>query len=341
MKKLLMIGAAVFAFSTAAHANETILIEDFIGQVEVKTSNTSNIEITKKRRSGDVDFDASAEGLSITGPFDEPDDRQCRGYYGRFSVSWFGRDKEEGSFGGFEDLEDYPEIEISAPDDVEIVVRNSILFGSFGDVGSVDVNVDSCGDLIFGNVAGEARIKSSGSTDVSTKDVASVDARTSGSGDLTFGNIGSGEIRTSGSGDIDIENAEKIIITTSGSGDIDLEDVSGSAEIKTSGSGDASIGTVDGGLIFSSSGSGDLDADEINTRLELRLSGSGDADIDDGNLDYLKIYAAGSSDVDFDGTTETADLSASGSSDIYVDRVTGSAQTEESRSADIKIGHRE
>ena len=340
MKKLFLTGSVMALLASPALAADTITIEDFVGTVTIETDSGSRLDITDDRNTKSADIEIKNDTLTIDGGIHDPDGSDCKGYYGRYNISIFGKGPENGEFGGYKDLEDYPNITISASSDVHLIVRNSILFGNAGNIGSADLDMRYCGNLKTGDIAGDLDVRVRGSADLTTGDVSRVDAKVSGSGDLEMANIESGDISISGSGDLDLNNAGVLKVRVSGSGDVEFETVTGEGIFRVSGSGDVDGDEVLGGMSYDGSGSGDMKVDTVRGDVSIEVSGSGDVEIDDADIDHLYIRASGATDIDIDGEARSADLTASGASDIYVDTVTGSVEKSASKSADIEIGNR-
>ena len=339
MRKAVIVGTALSLIASPALAQETLVIEDFIGTVTISTDAGKSLRIKDRDNAGDLKINDRDGSLVIDGGIEKVDGSKCQGHYGRFNFTFFSDKERKGNIGGYKDLDEYPKLTITAPDDVNLIIRNSAIFGTAGNIGSGDLDLRHCGNLEIGDINGPLDLNVRGSADVKTGNAKSVDARISGSGDLEMLDIEDGTFSVSGSGDIEIGNATSLDVRVSGSGDISFEDVSGNAKFRSSGSGDVEGGEVFGGLDYDASGSGDLDIENVVGDLSVEISGSGDAAIDDGDVDHLIVHTSGSSSVDFDGTAQTADLDASGSSDIFVDTVEGKASVHASSSSDIDIDH--
>ena len=340
MKRLLVTGSAFALMAAPAIAADKIIIEDFVGTVNIETASGAKLDITKDTNSKLADIKVTEDTVTIDGRIHDPDGTDCKGYYGRYNISWFGKDPEKGEFGGYKNLEDYPNLTISAPSDVHVEVRNSIIFGKAGDIGSADLNLKYCGNLKTGDIAGDLQVRVSGSADLETGNVQNVDAKVSGSGDLEMGSIERGDISISGSGDLDLIDAASLKVRVSGSGDVEFETVRNDAEFRVSGSGGVEGDDVLGGLTYDGSGSGDLNIDTVKGDVSIEVSGSSDIDIDDAEIDFLYVRASGASDINIDGRAERAELIATGASDIYVDTVTGNIEKSASKSADITIDNK-
>jgi len=340
LTKLFVTSALIAGFAAPAYAQGTdLIIEDFIGTVHIVAEDRNDIQVTQKKNAGSVEFDRAGSGLTINGGVDDLESEKCKGYYGSFGISWFKKDRKEGNFGGYEDLEDLPKLTISAPRDTNLVIRHSIPFLKAGDLGSADLDISHCGEVELGNIDGPFTASVSGSGDLQAGNAGDADIRVSGSGDVDIGNVGQMELRISGSGDVSLENAGPSVISISGSGDIEMEDISGSVDLKISGSGDMEAGEIHGDLYYRASGSGNFYADEVNGDLDIVLKGSGEAEIDGGKADHIEIRTSGASDVHYDGVAQTANLRASGASDIYVNKVEGELVSEATSAADIDVNN--
>lgn len=339
LKRTLILSVSLTAFMTtpAFADNNTLTIENFVGKITIE--NGSKLKVTHKSNSRNVDFDTSGDSLTIDGGISEPDGNDCVGYYGRGSWSFFSKKEKTGNFGGYENLDDYPELTIAAPEDVRLVITNSIPFGSVSDVSAANIKMSYCGNLKMSNINGPADIDIRGSGDISAGNIENIDASIKGSGDFEFENTKNAVISVRGSGDVEFNDADNADIKVSGSGDIEMGDIAKTLNIESAGSGDVSAGDVGEELIYKGRGSGDFELDSVSGTAEIHVSGSGDVDIRDGDVETLIIKATDASDVRFDGTAINAELTASGASDIYVNEVSGKSDTRETGSADINIGN--
>lgn len=331
--------ATALLTGTAFADGPELLIEDFVGTIKIENSASNNISITSDENMKGVNLIEQGDGLKIDGGIEEPESDKCKGYYGNYSFDLF-KKKSSGGFGGYEDLEDYPQITVSVPKDTVLVIENSIAFITAEDLGGTDLDLRHCGKVNLGNVAGDLRANIRGSADLTAKDIGDVYVDIKGSGDLKVENAKFVSLSVAGSGDAEFENVLGADVTVSGSGDVSFGDIAGSFGAKSRGSGDIEAGDVSGDFIYEGGGSSDLDiGDVVGKRISIDVSGSGDVNIDGGNVQTLNITASGSSEVDYGGTAETADLVATGASDIWVDKVTGDVRSKERGSADISVGN--
>lgn len=314
--KTLVSAVCLAALSTPALAEDApvLKIENFIGTVDVITGDYDEIKVTDadgapvERVSFGIVIDSGEEVKNIN----------CR--QNKLSVdisigNWGWKKRS----GGYKNLNEYPKVKITAPDNTHVIIDDSVIFGDIGTIGSADMKIRSCGDLELADVTDKLNL------------------RISGSGDVSMENSGPATISVSGSGDFEGNNFASLDLSVSGSGDVEIEDVAGFADISTSGSGDAEIGRVEGGLEYRGSGSSNLDVEFVKGDLSLRTSGSGDISIDDGDVKNLDITASGSSNIEYDGSAVDVDANARGSSDVYINRPSGSLQTSDSGSGDVHV----
>ena len=332
------------AFSASAQSNRTLVIENFVGTINWENG-SGDIEITKQKNERGTRIYKGDEFI-IDGEIDNLKKSKCKGYYGSYDISLFGNKKQQGKFGGYEDLEDYPIFDVRLPNDTKVIIRNAIVFTEGNpDISAADLSLNHCGKINLGNVSGNVFVEGRGSADLTLSSANELRSEMVGSGDIEADSIGFLRAEGQGSGDIDISEVTNADMEMSGSGDVEIDDVLGSAIIEASGSGDFDLGTIKGSLDFEGSGSGDLSVDRIggggNSRVSLMRSGSGDVSIDDGDIAELYVRASGAASVDIDATVGDADLKASGSSDIYIDRLTGSLKQSTSGSSDIRISDRD
>lgn len=339
-KTLLMsaaIGAALIAPAAYADSGPDLIIENFVGTVKVTSNNAGKIIITDSQNDADVSYEDTGRNLRIDGNIRKPDGNKCVGYYGRYSWSWNKKKETSGEFGGYKDLKTYPTYEISVPAGTHVKIENAILFGSFPDVGSVDADIDHCGNVRFGDISGEANVRLNGSGDFVAGNAGNVKAILNGSGDVTFETVGNLTAALRGSGDIDAGNTRSADLTLKGSGDIHIGSVDGTLDIALQGSGDVSAQDVSGAVDIQTSGSGDVEIGDVSAAVNLSSRGSSNIDVDGGTASPLTAKVSGSGTIEFDGYAKDAFLTASGSGDIYVAKASGQIRRTESGSGDIDI----
>ena len=326
------------AKSTAKRAAQhTLVVENFVGRLDIQTGPNEALDVSLQNQADSVSFEKTAFRLTVDGAIRKPDGNKCRGYYGK--LSWLTkRSHKVSEVGGYEELKEYPKLTVTAPDDVHLILRNSIVFGTAGHIGSLDVKDQYCSKFSMGNVARQATLDVRGSGDFSGLDTGDLTIEISGSGDVTFQNSNRVKLDVMGSGDVSLKNVLDTRIDLKGSGDVDIETIAGDLSVSTRGSGDVEIGDTVGDVKLSSVGSSDIELDSINGNLDISSRGSSFISIDGGSAPHVSIHVMGSGTVDFDGTANTAELIASGSGDIYVGAVTDERNIRESGSADIEIG---
>lgn len=331
------VGFAGLAIAPAAFAADSLEIRNFIGSINWSNGPTS-VEIQKN--AGDTKISGRSD-VTVDGGFEKIDGSDCKSSYGSFDIDWFGK-KKEGRFGGFENLEDLPVLNITVPSDTKLVIRNSVVFTEGSpDIDEADLELRHCGRVSLGDVENTLALDSRGSADVMVGRTGQIAANLKGSGDLTGGNTGDVIVKSHGSGDVELGNAASLEMSLHGSGDFEAFDVTGPVEVSSHGSGDVELNDVEGSLTYSGHGSGDLEvASVIGSQLYLKSHGSGDIDVGGGEVDELNIIVRGSATAEYSGEAKTANLSSSGSGDILVNRVSGVADIRSSGSGDVEIDGR-
>jgi hypothetical protein len=324
--------------STAAASGPVLTLENYVGKITVITQPGVDLAVTEKDRASDVSINTGSNQLTIDGGIDQPNGKDCKGYYGKVNWSWNSKSSKSGDFGGYKNLDDYPKMTITGPEDMTFVVKNSIPFGTIGNLEYADVSLKHCGRLEIGDVTERADISIRGSGDIEIGNVGILDVNLVGSGDVTANQAKAANISLIGSGDVIAKDIDVATVTLKGSGDVELGNINQILSVDSSGSGDVTAGNVAGMLNYTGKGSGDLNIDSMNGEASLRVMGSGDVDIDDGTITNLEVKASGASNVDFGGTAQDAQLRASGASDIYVESVTELTYRKASGAADIEIG---
>jgi len=258
--------------STAAYAADSVEIQNFIGFV-----NWSNGSVSAQalENSKGLNIDGQ-DNLLIDGGFKKIKSSHCKSTYGRFNIDLFGR-KKEGHFGGYENLDEYPLLNITLPADARLVVRNSILFTKgTPDIGQANLDLDYCGDVTLGNIEGQLILNNQGSADIEAKSIGSVTANLSGSGDFTADDTKVVVIKSNGSGDVELANATSLDISLHGSGEFEAGNIDGNVDLSSHGSGDLELNHIAGSLVYSGHGSGDLDVASVKgPYASLRAKGSG------------------------------------------------------------------
>lgn len=325
--------ASAFADETGDFANiDGLVIEDFIGTVEIKASRSKDVRAVVtdgKNASYPVHMNVVAGVLTIKSD-EDPDDTRWWD-----DVNW--RRNDELAFEIF--LEDYPKLVITAPRGTNVSLDSVVTLLSAGDIGG-DVTVDE------GHVEGEIG------------DVKSADINIHGSADLKLGDVAEKlDIGIHGSGDVIAGSAEILAIAIHGSGDIRTGDIAGGAEVRISGSGDVILGHVGGPGSFAIHGSGDIKSGDVKSGADISthgsgdvslasvagkttvsIHGSGDSIISGGRSEDLKVRVRGSGDFRHLGLATNPDISVNGSGDVVISKYEGSIRT--SGDGDIRIAGR-
>ena len=339
IKTSLISSAAIagLALAPAAFAQDSLEIRNFVGSINWSNGPMS-VEI--EENAGDTDI-SGRRNITVDGGIEKIDGSDCKSSYGSFDIDWFGK-KSEGRFGGYQDLEDYPVLNITVPVNTTLIIRNSAVF-TMGtpDIQEADLDLRHCGNVTLGDVENTLALDSRGSADVDVGRTGQIAASLKGSGDLTGGDTGNVVAKSHGSGDVELGDATSIEMNLHGSGDLEAGDVAGTVDLSSHGSGDVELNDVDGSLAYSSFGSGDLEVSSVTgAKLYLKSHGSGDIDVEDGRVDDLTIIVRGSATTEYEGEAETANLSSRGSGDVYVNRVNGVAEIKSSGSGEVEIDER-
>ncbi len=315
MKKIISIAALSTALLSApafADESQTLSIKDFVGTVTITTGEDFSVSGEK----GNI-TEIRQNGLIIDGN-EIIDNSRCKTVNGKIELS-FGRKSWFKRMGGYKDLDAYPKLDIIVPEGSHLEIRDSVIFGTGEDFGSVDAKVKSCGDLEIGNINGPLILGVSGSGDFSALNTRTANVKISGSGDVSLGDI------------------ETSVIKVSGSGDFDAENIEGDAKVTSTGSGSIEIDSLLGDLVYEGRGSSNFDAQRVDGRISITATGSGDVEIEDGDAPTLMITSRGSSNIEFGGTAGDVTVVASGSGNVEIDNATGEREVKSSGSSYVKI----
>jgi hypothetical protein len=177
---------AMMAVSPAAFAGETLEIRDFIGTITWSNGPLS-VDITKN--AGDTQL-RGRSSLVVDGGVEKINGRDCGSSYGRYDLNWSGK-KKDGHFGGYKNLEDYPELNITLPRDATLLIENSVVFmDGTPDLLNAELELRHCGNVTLGNIENTLALDSRGSADVTVENTGQIAANLRGSGDLEAGNSG-------------------------------------------------------------------------------------------------------------------------------------------------------
>lgn len=335
--KIIISSIAAIAIATSVHAAGTenfnnvddLLIEDFIGTVEIRTvrgGETRVVMTDGADASYPVRMD-TANGVLTIKSDEDPDDTRWWD-----EINWR-RDKER-AFEIF--LADYPKLVITAPEGTNVKFDSAVTLLSAGDLGgdiqmkhghvegevgnvnSADINIHGSADLKVGNVAEELAISIHGSGDVIAGSSASMTVDIHGSGDVRAGDI---------DGDASVQ--------ISGSGDVTMGEVGGAGSIEIHGSGDVKTGAVNSSARIATHGSGDVSLDSVSGKTTVSIHGSGDSVIRGGRSEDLEVRVRGSGDFRHMGLATNPDVSVRGSGDVTISKYEGTIRA--SGDGDIRI----
>jgi len=133
--------AATTQISLAADSLE---IRNFVGTVNWSNGPMS-VEIEQNAGGTDV---SGRRSVLVDGGQAKIDGSECKSAYGKFDIDWFGK-KKQGNFGGYQNLEDLPVLNITVPEDTKLTVQNSIVFTNGApNIGEADLVLRHCGDVI-------------------------------------------------------------------------------------------------------------------------------------------------------------------------------------------------
>lgn len=323
-------------------------IENFVGEIRIVEGEALSARVIRNGSGDAPQTGVDAGVLRVDGGVRVRNWR-CRN-------SWGGEPRMGPRRGELRALEAYPSLEITAPAGAALEISDSIVFGSAGAMGDVDISIQSCGafeiaavngdadigvsgsgDLSLGDVAGMVTVGISGSGDVDFGRAARLDAAVSGSGDVEGGDIaGPVDLSISGSGDVSVGDVERLTLRASGSAEVEIGDAPGGVEVSISGSGELEFADA-GGLDASISGSGDIRGDRVDGSFDAGVSGSGDITVDAGRAEPFSARAGGSGEIRFGGTAVNPRVRINGGS-VRLGAVEGDLDVNRDGADDLRVG---
>ena len=310
---LAMTASAQPGSSAQSYSGDTVSIENFIGRVEVRTGGSDiRVEFRNPGSEAETPTDRSVGGGVAIDGGQSVRRLNCRT-----------RDNEVfiGRWPGATSINEYPVIIITAPASVNFSMSDSAFVGQAGDLGSLELSMNSCGRFEAGDIDRTASLRINGSGDVRVRDIGgSAMLNINGSGDIDAGNIG---------GDADIN--------INGSGDIVAGNVTGATEIDINGSGDIELARL-ASLDINISGSGDVEADAMDGAFEARISGSGDIEVRNGRAEPFLAHINGSGDISFGGTAVNVTVRESGGGDVNINEIEGSIDWRRNGRSILRVG---
>lgn len=269
--------AAAPAAGAERFAVQEVVINDVIGRIEVVTSERADVEVSIEPGAGAAP--APKAGLAgaavmIDGPDGPFTSINCTNRNGVLMVQ-VGR-------GGYRPVGDFPLVRVAAPKNARLTLKGGAAFAKIGDLGEADIGVDSCGDVLLGDVAGKASLAVAGSGDLIAGRLGSASLAVAGSGDIVTGAVRDGlKASLAGSGDITVEAAHGALhLSIAGSGDIDAgHGEASSFKAAIAGSGDINYRGRAQNPVISLVGSGGVRLAAMEGDLTVRRLGSGEVDI--------------------------------------------------------------
>ncbi len=337
-KKNLMIGGAILVglYILNPYSSQSVLddknisietselsIQNFVGRVNMVASADGqlHVEIRNINKGLAPTFNNIAGRLEIQGS-EKIKQFSCN----HFSFLWWGNDSDAPNISvngrSKRSLDEYPILEIKAPEHLKLTLDQNIIHGNFIDLESVDINSKACSDLSIGNIKNDATIKLYSDSQVSLNNIlgnAKIDLF--GNGNVTADDIaGNVELNVGGSGDINVADIGGTAnISVRGSGGIEANDVAQDSVVSVNGSGQVTLDKLNGIAKMKLNGSGDIDVEAIYGDAELLVTGSGDIDVDDGTLNWLIARVTGSGSIDYNGSYKHKKVKTTGSGDINID----------------------
>lgn len=282
-----------------AFSGDHVSVTNFIGRIEIRTGGSDiRVEI---RNPGDIADDprasATGSGVAVDGG-QSVRNLNCRTRNNDIRIGRFMRTHS---------IDEYPVLVITAPDTISFQLDDSAFVGEAGDLGALDLSMNSCGRFDAGAVAGDTHLRINGSGDVTIHDIG---------GDADIGINGSGDVRTGAIGG-------RASVGINGSGDVETGDVGGDTEVDINGSGDVVFGRV-AGLDVDVSGSGDVEAANMDGAFHAGIAGSGDIAVHGGRAEPFEANINGSGDISFSGTAVNVRIRESGGGDVDIGEIEGS-----------------
>lgn len=296
---LLTMAAHAQGGSGQAYSGDHVRVENFIGRIEIRTGG-SDIRVDI-RNPGDTAEDpvasATGRGVTIDGG-QSMRNLNCRTRNNDIRIGRFMRSHS---------IDEYPVLTITAPDTITFELDDSAFVGEAGDLGALNLSMNSCGRFEADAIAHDAAIRINGSGDVIVADIGGdAEIGINGSGDVTAGDIGGG-----------------VDVGINGSGDVTTGDVTGDGAVDINGSGDVELGRV-AGLSVDISGSGDVEASRMDGAFSADINGSGDIVVRGGRAEPFEADISGSGDISFGGTAVNVRVRQNGGGDIDIGELEGS-----------------
>lgn len=286
--RILSILAATAALAAAPAASaQTLVIRNVAGVIEVETS--ADID--------EIEVELGAASDLAEAPLRSDEDGAVVIDGGMDLIGCGGRRRSETRARG-DGLRSTPVSELQtvtvrAPDSVELVLRLAAADVTAGDVARLDLLLEGCGHIEFGDVAGDVRIENNGV------------------------------------GDIALGDGRGASISSNGAGLVRAGVLTGPTVLESNGVGDIEVAAVHGDLRAEANGPATIEIGELQGDFRGGANGFGDVIIGEGRADEFVASANGiGASVRFGGVAGEANLSANGFAGITVQRVEGGLRRE-------------
>ncbi|WP_417471171.1 GIN domain-containing protein [Maricaulis sp.] len=311
----LIANAATAQDQGQSYSADTVSIENFIGRVEIRTGDAAGVSVSITNPGGlveDPQLRETGAGLAIDGG-QSIRNLNCNVRNGviRIGRRWSGQ----------HEISEYPLLTITAPASLALQLRDAAFQGTAGDLGSLDLEMSSCGNFETGDIAHDVDVNINGSGDLTTRNIGGdVDIGINGSGDVVLGDV-----------------AGMMDVGINGSGDVRVADVTGHTDVGINGSGDVEFGNI-AGLEIRISGSGEVEAHTMNGPFSARIGGSGDIAIQGGRAEPFEVSINGSGDVRFGGTAVNVTVRETGGGDVSIEEIEGSVDWRRNGRSVLRVG---
>ncbi|MEP1231542.1 MAG: DUF2807 domain-containing protein [Litorimonas sp.] len=329
--KTLYLASALMIVPNLAFAQSQFIIEDFVGTIHWSQS-SEGVDVKVTRGEDELNIQRSAsDDVRLSGDYAKLTRIQCKGSGDNRRLSVTRRVD-------YKSLSDYPELHVSIPNDVTVILKNSVpfIYGS-PDMQTFEASSKGCGNIEVGAVASLLEARLSGSSQFTAKNIGEGQIKISGSSEMRIEDVEDLDLDLSGASEFLANNVKNLKSNLSGSSDMRVSDVDGVAQVKLSGATNAHVGNVSDGLDYQGSGSSNIDILSVTGPIHIGISGASDVDIKGGVADKLKVSVSGSSSVNFGGLATNVEAKVSGASDISISEVSGTLKQSRSGSAEINI----
>ncbi len=246
-------GAAVWPSAAAAQPPPAVEIKDAVAQVTVIPEDRGDIRVEVLRQNPRLPLKVKVGRARtvVDGGIGPQRVRSCSSAGPEAGVRLAGAGEV-----AFKDL---PQIVIRAPRDVDVTAGGAV-FGAVGRARSLTLGAAGCGDWTVGNVERRLRLSLAGSANART------------------GTAGEAKLRVTGSGDISTADVRgRVDVDVAGSGEVRVRSVAGPLHVHVAGSGDVAVlGGQASAMTATVAGSGAIVFGGVAENLDARIAGAGD-----------------------------------------------------------------